>query len=673
MKRFLIYTLACLGLFSCTEKFPESTGPDTEQTPETVETISVSQDSFSAEGEGEVLKVKLTSEKQWTAATDSDWLIVSPDHGNAVSGKKIDIIVSPNETKAARTGYVSFTSEDLTKKVKIEQSPIVVLTSITTSTSSLVFSASGSDSKGVSISSPSDFSVKCDAGWICLTDRSGSALGQTVSAGKDIMINILPQANFDSADRTATVTISASGLESVKVSIKQTAERFVQGSAGLPAVWLLSEENATAMRKTFIGPGYVQASRGSAATLSIHRENANQLKETLDYNVASDGALEMRMLGENDYILYNVPVDNLAKGTNVHITASYHSDNSANKYFIFEYLDAGEWKKAAGLKRSADGIEYHYESNGLGLSQAYTPNIDETVTLTEGITNGNLQMRLRCVGNKKYDGAALNFSSNALTRIAAAKTHGTSPIIRLLDGPKPSKTIKVLFVGNSYTYYNWSSYMLKEIAWKEGLEIDVTLSAHSGFTIERHLAHAITTARISEGGFDYAIVQEYNDRLAVIGADLAKGSLGSDAAKFTSDMSSIITSIRKASPSVVALVETSWGTKTGTGSLINTSWTDYKTMQKYVTNGSEHVASQASVQRTLLGEAWEKVRTERPDIEMYHTDLHHPSYAGSYLKACVNYLTLSGKKFGSSPCDCLLDPSTAAYLRSVAESVVIDN
>ena len=95
-------------------------------------------------------------------------------------------------------------------------------------------------------------------------------------------------------------------------------------------------------------------------------------------------------------------------------------------------------------------------------------------------------------------------------------------------------------------------------------------------------------------------------------------------------------------------------------------------MQGYVTEGTRHVASEAGVGYTLLGEAWKKVRTERPDIEMYHTDQHHPSYAGSYLKACVNYLTLSGKKFGDNPCDCLLDPQTASYLRSVAESIVLD-
>ena len=293
------------------------------------------------------------------------------------------------------------------------------------------------------------------------------------------------------------------------------------------------------------------------------------------------------------------------------------------------------------------------------------------MTLSQDIINGALKMRLRCVGNRKYDGGSLDFNSNALTRMAAAKTHGTSPIVRLLEGPRPSEKIRVLFIGNSYTYYNWSPYMLKEIAWKEGLDVEVALSAHSGFTIEKHSTHSVTKSFVEAGGYDYAIVQEYNDRIAVIGADMKKGSLSTDASKFVSDMKNMISEIKKASPSVTALVEMSWGTKTGTGSLIKTNWTDYPTMQGYVTEGTKHVAAESGVGYTLLGEAWEKVRSERPELEMYHTDQHHPSYAGSYLKACVNYLTLSGKRFGSEPCNCLLDAHTASYLRGVAESVVL--
>lgn len=672
MQRFLFLTLMSFMIFSCAEKIPDTGNnatDDNADVPE-VESISVSPSSLEADGEESMMQFRLTCERAWSIACESDWVLVSPDRGGTASSKKIDVIVFKNITGAQRSATIEITSGEHTKTLALVQNPYVAVTDLNIDKNLLSFDALGS-SKNMIVSSPSDFTVSFDAGWLTVKDATGTSVGNTVPAGRNVQLTVSPQANFDGATRTASIVLSASGCADKTVTVSQTGERFLTGYKGLPAVWLLNDTNIIVMRQTFVGPGYVQASRGSAAVMSIHREDVNQKKEVLDYNVASDGGLEMRMLGEGDYFLYSVPVENFAAGTTVHITASYHSDNSANKYFVFEYFDDGQWKMTRDLTPSPEGVSYHYASNGHGLSQAYTPNIDETVTLSKAISSGNLQMRLRCVGNRKFDGGALDFSSNALTRIAAAKTHGTSPIIRLLDGPRPSCKIKVLFIGNSYTYYNWSSYMLKEIAWKEGLEVEVALSAHSGFTIERHLDHAVTTSFVNAGGYDYAIVQEYNDRMAVVGADLAKGSLGSDALKYVTNMKTMISNIKAKSPSVVPLIEISWGTKNGVGSLIKTNWTDYVTMQGYVTEGTKHVATQASVDCTLLGEAWKKVRSERPSLEMYHTDLHHPSYAGSYLKACVNYLTLSGKKFGSDPCDCLLDAETAAYLRGVAESVVL--
>ena len=673
MQRIFYLAVMAVMVFSCTDKLSDTGNINTDGTgdnKEQVEFITVSPSSLEADGEECMKQFRLTCSQAWSIDCLSDWVLVSPDRGGSVSSKKIDVIISRNNTGVLRSATIEITSGDHTKTLTLVQNPYVAVTDISIDKNSLSFDASGSSQKLI-ISSPSDFSVSYDAGWLSVKDATGSFVGNSVKAGKNVQLTVSPQANFDGSVRTASIVLSASGCSDKTVTVSQTGEQFLAGYKGLPAVWLLNDTNITIMRQTFVGPGYVQASRGSAAVMSIHREGVNQKKESLDYNVASDGGLEMRMLGEGDYFLYSVPVENLPAGTTVHITASYHSDNSANKYFVFEYYDDGQWKMTRDLKPSPEGVSYHYASNGHGLSQAYTPNIDETVTLSKAISSGNLQMRLRCVGNRKYDGGALDFSSNALTRIAAAKTHGTSPIIRLLDGSRPSCKIKVLFIGNSYTYYNWSSYMLKEIAWKEGLEVEVALSAHSGFTIERHLDHAVTTSFVNAGGYDYAIVQEYNDRMAVVGADLAKGSLGSDALKYVTNMKTMISNIKAKSPSVVPLIETSWGTKNGVGSLIKTNWTDYVTMQGYVTEGTKHVATQASVDCTLLGEAWKKVRSERPSLEMYHTDLHHPSYAGSYLKACVNYLTLSGKKFGSDPCDCLLDAETAAYLRGVAESVVL--
>lgn len=72
-----------------------------------------------------------------------------------------------------------------------------------------------------------------------------------------------------------------------------------------------------------------------------------------------------------------------------------------------------------------------------------------------------------------------------------------------------------------------------------------------------------------------------------------------------------------------------------------------------------------------VGVAWSRVRSERPDIELYAADGSHPSYAGSYLAAAVICTTLTGAPFGAAPSDGLLDPDTAAYLRRVAEQTVL--
>jgi hypothetical protein len=72
-----------------------------------------------------------------------------------------------------------------------------------------------------------------------------------------------------------------------------------------------------------------------------------------------------------------------------------------------------------------------------------------------------------------------------------------------------------------------------------------------------------------------------------------------------------------------------------------------------------------------IADAFDLVRKERPDINLYHTDNYHQSNEGSYLKSCVNYLMLFGEPFGDNPADCLIDKDVARFLRSVAERVVL--
>ena len=138
--------------------------------------------------------------------------------------------------------------------------------------------------------------------------------------------------------------------------------------------------------------------------------------------------------------------------------------------------------------------------------------------------------------------------------------------------------------------------------------------------------------------------------------------------------------VKKSSPSAKVFIEITWGRRFGNNNLgqyekyadkYPAFFENYDTMQCRLIEAITAEAQQCGIGLHPLGYAWQIVMHERPDILLYHTDNHHQSYAGSYLSAAVAYLTIYGEKFGSNPANCKLEADIAAYLRSVAERVVL--
>ena len=86
--------------------------------------------------------------------------------------------------------------------------------------------------------------------------------------------------------------------------------------------------------------------------------------------------------------------------------------------------------------------------------------------------------------------------------------------------------------------------------------------------------------------------------------------------------------------------------------------------------GIKVMAKAAKADVSPIRDAFRLANIERPDILLFAADGYHQSEYGSYLKSCVNYLTLFGEPFGDNPSDCGIDPKKAAALRAIAEAVV---
>lgn len=358
---------------------------------------------------------------------------------------------------------------------------------------------------------------------------------------------------------------------------------------------------------------------------------------------------------KGDYWLISVPVEGIKAGTAIDLWLPFLAEPSdAPHAFAFEYLDGKKWKPV--FEADKKGVNCYSTT-----SNKWPRFLWHTIRLENEIKKGVLQIRLRhCDG--EVTKSTLYGSSMS-----------TAPKVIILDDSQPRDTKRVLFIGNSYTYYNLYPAMLKEIAWREGHYLDCDIYIHGGYTMKQHLADHVSREAVEKGGYDYAFLQDQSLNALRIGTTVDKNVVG--------EMGKMVARVKEYSPKAECIIELTWGRRNGISTTKNKKFADlvngypeffkdYSSMQKVITTKATAMAQKLGTKISPVGIAWEIVRAERPEIELYTKDGSHPSYAGSYLAAAVGYLTLYNEPFKADT-PIRLKGDVARYLRSVAERVVL--
>ena len=195
--------------------------------------------------------------------------------------------------------------------------------------------------------------------------------------------------------------------------------------------------------------------------------------------------------------------------------------------------------------------------------------------------------------------------------------------------------MKILFIGNSYTYFNDMPTLFSRLCGCNGKQAQVFSVTKGGRKLHENLDSADQTTReleavVQQNPMDVVILQEHSV-LPITDFD-----------RFSANIKSLMEKIGAAR---YVLYQT-WGRKAGSSFLTEQGLTT-RTMAVKLQEAYAKVADTVSADRAPVGQCFLEISETHPEIDLYNPDLTHPSYAGSCLSAMTHYRTI----FGEIPAD----------------------
>lgn len=227
-------------------------------------------------------------------------------------------------------------------------------------------------------------------------------------------------------------------------------------------------------------------------------------------------------------------------------------------------------------------------------------------------------------------------------------------------------SVRVLFIGNSYTHFNDMPNIVRKIANTQGVAMAYEQVSPGGSFLSGHVRDEKVAKAIKQGNWNFVIIQEQSAAPAMPTKTVIQNTYP---AAHTLD-SMILAHNKQA----LVIFYMTWGHKNGCQEEVaNYPFiTTYDGMQERLKTSYLEMAYQNNAWCAPVGMAWQRVRSEHPDYVLYSPDCTHPSLLGSYLAANVIFSTLYRHPYQTA--ETMGFPAEQAeYIQQVAQQTVFDN
>ncbi len=224
-------------------------------------------------------------------------------------------------------------------------------------------------------------------------------------------------------------------------------------------------------------------------------------------------------------------------------------------------------------------------------------------------------------------------------------------------------SLRVLFIGNSYTYVNDLPGLFQGLSESGGRPVRTDGSVFGGYSLEDHTETQATLDRIAQDSWSFVVLQEqsviptihywrYNSMYPA---------------------SRVLDSLIQLQGARTAFYMT-WGRKYGGqqsyGDSLSPDFRDYFEMQESLRVAYELIAAELSAAMSPVGMAFARARHIDSLVDLWQDDYSHATLEGTYLGACVFYAVLHGASPVGLEFYGGLSPEVARFCQDVAWQTV---
>ena len=230
-------------------------------------------------------------------------------------------------------------------------------------------------------------------------------------------------------------------------------------------------------------------------------------------------------------------------------------------------------------------------------------------------------------------------------------------------GEAQDQAIHVLYIGNSLTSFNNMPRMVSSLAAASGQTLQYEVYAPGGRRLVEHAQDPVLLQKIKQRKWDVVVLQEQSQWPAFSPTEVSMYVFVS--------ASQLSRTIRSANPEARIVFYNTMARRTGDpgNAHVSEELKTYAGMQRRINRSYLTMAQDNQATLAPVGQVWQRVRSQYSGIHLYADNIH-PNVVGSYLTACVFYVTFFHKAPFGLPYPSPVGAQTAEVIHDVVYQTV---